>query len=586
MFESASPYLKLFSDKAIEWHYCLTEELLKEAQKEDKLLFIHIGSFNNIYQREQSVKLFNDPKIVSLLSNDFICMVEDLDDKPETFLVALDLLFLNDEFSSGPMNIIITPNQRPLVCFSDTEPKNCAEIINSILLAKRDKRDQLIELGEELAKRIANTAIITKEAEELVSRETLRSLVSDWFGNNQTDLMFWMIPFNSSPSKIITQLSCLKYSDNPVHHSRMRSILNHCQYSALFDPIGGGFFSQANDASCKKSLFEKNLYVNSSFLMLYAKAYEMLNETSYKNTAEMIYRFLVEELRIESKENGYGLGNGITLTCKIEEADYYTFSMSEIMRLFPNKYEDISAGLSFLVNTGTKNRHIPVRTERTIECISEEDLKLLRERRMEHRSYYKDSRIMSESNFRTVKAFAIASQILQNSSMYENAVAIFEYVIKHNTSQSDGKLYRYSSADKLYFSGNLSDYAGLIDAAIELYKVSQEENYLHIALKYTDIAYRKFHKQATHMFLMSERGTSIEENCVPFRREFNIDLFKPSANSIMAGNLLSLYEITGEKSFLLNAHHQVSNIASNIPESGPMLSNWIGEILHFLSITK
>jgi len=586
MFESASPYLKLFSDKAVEWHYCLTEELLKEAQKEDKLLFIHVGSFNNILQREQSIKLFSDPQIVSLLSNDFICMVEDQDDKPETFLVALDLLFLNDEFSSGPMNIIITPNQRPLVCFSDTEPKGCAEIINSILLAKREKREKLIELGEELAKRIANTAIITKKAEELVNRETLLSLVKNWFENNQTDLMFWMIPYNSNPSKIITQLSCLKYSDNPVYNNRMRSILNHYQYSALFDPIGGGFFSQANDASCKKSLFEKNLCVNSSFLMLYAKAYKAFNDISYKNTAEMIYRFIVEELRIESKESGYGLGNAITLTCNIEDADYYTFSMSEIMRLFPDKYEDIAAGLSFHVNIGTKNRHIPVRTERTIECIREDDLKLLRERRMEHRNYYKDSRMITESNFRTVKAFAIASQLLQNSSMYDNAVTIFEYVINCNTSPTDEKLYRYSSAGKFYFSANLSDYTSLIDAAIELYKISKEAKYLQIALKYTDIVYTKLHKRPTHMFLMSERETPIEENCVPFRREFNIDLFKPSANSMMAGNLLSLYEITGDENFLLNAHHQISNIASNIPESGPMLSNWIGEILHFLSITK
>ena len=590
MFESASPYLKLFSNRAIIWHYCLTEELLKKAQGEDKLLFIHIGSFNNIYQRELSDKLFSSPEIISLLQNDFICIVEDQDDKPETYLLALDLLFLSDEFSSGPMNIIITPNHKPIICFSDTKPENCTEIINSILLAKRDKRDKLMELGEELAKRITNTAIITKEEEELVENDHLRSLVSDWFCKNQIDPMLWMIPYSSSPSKIITQLSCLKNSNNPVHYNRIRAILNHYQYSALFDPICGGFFSQANDASCKKSFFEKNLYVNSSFLMLYAIASKVLEEMSYKKTAEMVYRFIVDELHIEQKkgdkETGYGLGNGTTLTCKIEDADYYTFSMSEIIRLFPDRYEDISAGLSFFVNTGKKRRHIPVRTERTTEWISEDDLTLLRERRAEHRNYYKDTRIISESNFRAVKAFAITSELLQNNSMYDNAVSIFDYVLKHNTSPSDEKLYRYSSAGKLYFSGNLSDYANLIDAAIELYKVSKESKYLHIALKYTDIVYKKFRKPETHMFLMSERNTPIEENCVQFRREFNIDLFRPSANSMMAGNLLSLYEITGNDEFLLNAHHQISNIASNIPESGPMLSNWIGEALHFLSVTE
>ena len=586
MFKSASQYLKIFSNKAVKWHCCLTEDLLRMAQKEDKLLFIHIGSFNNIYQREQAIKLFSNPEIISILNNNFICIVEDQDDKPETFLLALDLLFLNEEFSSGPMNIIMSPNQKPIICFSDTKPENCTEIINSILLAKREKRDQLIELGEELAKRITNTAIITREEEELVGNEHLRSMVNDWFCNNQIDLMFWMIPYNSNPSKIITQLSCLKCSDNPVHHNRMRSILNHYQYSALFDPISGGFFSQANDASCKKSLFEKNLYVNGSFLILYALSYKALNEVSYKKTAEMIYRFIVDELRTESEDADFGLSNGTTLTCKIEEADYYTFSMSEILLLFPDRYEDIAAGLSFHVNIGSKRRHIPVRTELTDEYIGKDDLMLLRERRLEHRNYYKDTRIISESNFRTIKAFAMASELLQNSYMYENAVTIFNYVIKHNTRPSDGKLYRYSSAGDHYFSGNLSDYANLIDAAIELYKVSKNQKYLDIALKYTDIVYKKFHKSETHMFLMSEKDVPLEENCVTFKREFNIDLLRPSANSMMAGNLISLYEITGREDFLLNAHHQISNIASNIPESGPMLSNWIGEALHFLSVTE
>ena len=594
MFESASPYLKLFSKNKIDWHHCFTNELLKKAEDEDKLFFLHIGSFGNIYQREQSMQLFSDTEITSLLNANFLCIVEDREDKPETFLMALDLLFLNDDFSGGPMSMIITPNQQPIICFSTTDPMDCRDILNSILLAKKDKRERLMDMAKELSKRISKTAIITNGSDKYIERDELANIIKDWTSASNSDFMFWISPYRASPCKLLSQITCLKYADNTGTDlcRRLKSILSHYQYSALFDPIDGGFFSHAKDATCKEALFEKALYINSSFLMLYTQASKILKEESYLKSVELIYHFLINELkyRPESRnnggDNGFGLCNGATLTCKIEEADYYSYSMGEVMLLFPDKYEDISSGLTFQSNIGSKKRHTPIRTEKTYECINECDLEILRERRKEHRNYYIDTRIMSEANFRAVKAIAMASELFDSYAMLEDAVNIFNYVIKHNSRPSDGKLFRYSHVGKQYFSGNLSDYASLISASIELYRRKGEQKYLDITLKYTDMVYNKFLKPENGMFLKSEQSTSIEENCVPFRREFNIDIFKPSANSIMAGNLISLYEVTGREEFLRHAHRQISNIAPNIPESGPMLSNWIGEIVHFLSATE
>ena len=595
MFESASPYLKLFSKNKINWHHCFTNELLKKAEDEDKLFFLHIGSFGNIYQREQSMQLFSDPEVISLLNDNFLCIVEDREDKPETFLMALDLLFLNDDFSGGPMSMIITPNQQPIICFSTTAPMDCRDTLNSILLAKKEKRERLMDMAKELSKRIAKTAIITNESDKYIDRNELTGMIKEWIAANHSDFMFWISPYRASPCKLLSQMACLKYADNigTNQSHRLKSILRHYQYSALFDPISGGFFSHAKDATCKEALFEKALYINSSFLMLYTQASKILKEESYIKSAELIYHFITNELKYtlsnESGDNddtGFGLCNSTTLTCKIEDADYYSYSMGEVMLLFPDKYEDISSGLTFQSNIGSKKRHTPIRTEKTYECIKERDLEILRERRKEHRNYYRDTRIMSEANFRAVKAIAMASELFDSYTMLEDAINIFDYVIKHNSRPSDGKLFRYSHSEKQYFSGNLSDYASLISASIELYRKRGEQKYLDIALKYTGMVYNKFLKPENGMFLKSEQNTSIEENCVPFRREFNIDIFKPSANSIMAGNLISLYEVTGREEFLRHAHRQISNIAPNIPESGPMLSNWIGEIVHFLSATE
>jgi len=114
----------MFNEKGVNWHYSLTNELLNIAQEEDKLIFLHIGYISNINIREDSLDLFGNEQVISLLNKNFICIIEDKEDKPESFLLALDLLFLNQDFSYGPMNMFIMPNRRPLIAFSDCDPDN------------------------------------------------------------------------------------------------------------------------------------------------------------------------------------------------------------------------------------------------------------------------------------------------------------------------------------------------------------------------------------------------------------------------------------------------------------------------------
>jgi uncharacterized protein YyaL (SSP411 family) len=54
----------------------------------------------------------------------------------------------------------------------------------------------------------------------------------------------------------------------------------------------------------------------------------------------------------------------------------------------------------------------------------------------------------------------------------------------------------------------------------------------------------------------------------------------------MAGNLLSLYEITSDKKYLSVARQQLDNIVPNLLNSGPMLSSWAHKILKYISLNS
>ncbi|HBG24579.1 MAG: hypothetical protein A2X17_04825 [Bacteroidetes bacterium GWF2_41_61] len=580
MFKSCSPYLKMFNGKGVNWHYSLTNELLNIAQEEDKLIFLHIGYISNINIRESSLELFAKQEVISLLNKNFICIIEDKEDKPESFLLALDLLFLNQDFSYGPMNMFIMPNRRPLIAFSDCDPDNFLEIANSLLLAKKEKREKLKQLSEELSKRAINTGIITDmKKDSVIEKPILEKYVQMWFKNMfDTDFIYKLKPFTPNPASLYTIIEYLRLYPDKRFSDKMEELLNHMQYSALFDVIDGGFFRQAIDYSCNKALYEKSLEENSLFLMLYSAAYKLYGNESYKVTSLMTYNFILNELL---NDKG-ALVNSTTLMGKIEDAVYYSYSVNELSIIFPERYSQIAIALGMDMTQNRMEKQTPVRGADTYIYISEEDIDLLRQRRLEHRGYYKDTRVITASNSVTATAFSIASIYLQDPSMYNQATKIFEYLLFNNIDNSDGRLYRYTCCSDSYLIGYLSDYAHFIEASLELYKNRFDTEYLMIAKRYTEMVMERFYKPENGMFSKSERD--FVSDTVPFKRESNIDFIRPSANSVMAGNLISLYEITAEERYITIAKQQLNNIVPNLLNSGPMLSSWAHKILKYINI--
>lgn len=568
----------MFRDKEINWHLSLTPELLNKAQEEDKLLFLHIGYISNIVVRESSELLFSNKEIQKILNDNFICIIEDKEDKPESFLLALDLLFLNQDFSYGPMNIFIMPNRKPIIAFSDCDAEGFIELANSLLLAKSEKRDKLEQLSNALSERALHTGVISNvEVDSEISIDILKKYIDLWFKNMfSKGFMYKLKPFTPNPSSLYTIIEYLSYNNDNEYSSIIEDILDHLQYSALFDPIEGGFFCQAKDYSCIEALYEKTLEENSQFLLLYSAAYKFFGKESYRKTAYMTYSFIIDQLSNEKK----GLINSTTITGKLEDVVYYSWSINELSILFPDRYSEIAIALGMDMTLNRKKKQIPIRFADTYAIISKEEIEKLQLRRKEHRGYFKDIRAISSSNAIAVSSIAKASRYLKDDSLYTKAVEIFEFIISNNINKSDNRLYRYTCLTDTYLSGYSSDYAHFIEASLDLYKIRKEEGYLDIAIEYTQFVLENFYKPQNGMFSKSEKNS--DYNIVPFRRESNIDLIKPSANSVMAGNLLSIFEITKDNQYLKIAHKQLNNIVPNLLKSGPMLSNWAHKILKLI----
>lgn len=571
----------MLSGKDVNWNFTLTPELLDQAAREDKLIFLHIGYISNIVVREGSSQLFSNKEVTKLLNENFISIAEDRDDNPESFLVALDMLFMNQDFSYGPMNLFIMPDRRPIVCFSETDPETFISIAEKIIDAKKNKRELLDKLADELSRQTRNSGIISGISPSVPATESLlHDYIKSWFSRMfHSDFLSKLSPYTPNPSSLYTVVEYLREFPDKEMGETIESFLEDLQFSPLFDPIDGGFYRQAKDYTCAEPLFEKNLEDNSQYIILYSAAYSLFGKESFRETVYHIYSFINKEFA--SPSGGYY--SNATLTDNIESAVYYSCSINEIEHLFPVRYPEIAVALGMDTRLDPSLRQNPVRNPDTYSSIRRDELETLQERRKEHRSYLVDKRIITSYNAQLAKALSIASRVLKDNFLQEEATAVFDFLINNNIN-AKGKLLRYTCCSNGCRFGFLSDYAYLIDSSVELYKTSGSREFRELAIKYMSVVMENFYKPENGMFSKSEKGAAVP--VVPFKRESNIDLIKPSANSVMAGNLIELYRITQNKTYLETAGRQLSNIASDLPESGPLLSSWAHKLLLYVLLSE
>jgi uncharacterized protein YyaL (SSP411 family) len=167
--------------------------------------------------------------------------------------------------------------------------------------------------------------------------------------------------------------------------------------------------------------------------------------------------------------------------------------------------------------------------------------------------------------------------------MFKNVKDLFDRIFDSNCDIVSGFLCRYSDNREIYFLGSLSDYAAFIETTLLLFTKTNEEKYLKYALKSTEFVIKNFYKESNGMFSKSQ-NTSACDTIIPFKRESNIDIIRPSANSMMCGVLIDLYVITNDISYFKIAKRQLDNILPNIEEAGIMLANWANKSLKLLRV--
>lgn len=578
MLKTSSPYIKYLYETKINWHP-FTASTLNKSIMENKMIFIHLGNLLNVEEREAAHSLFCSNKIHEILNGSFISIAIDSEDIPEATIVGLDLIMMNEKKTTPALNILTLPNGRPFTSFSTLDENECLYLLGNAVNAFKNKKRALNTAAEYMTIRLKNSGIILhKHPVEEIKAKILHLYVRRWQYkileyNRHTAQNEYII----RPRFILFLLAYAIYYKDTELLERIKKRALEMVYSPMIDPIDGGVFLRSEDYALHKPTFEKSLTENAQSALLYSMLYKQFNCPVFRHAAHKTIDFIENELK-ENNSTAYRLG--VTINRKDSSKSlYYQYSLKDIKEAFPNDYERISGCIGIDCSLPETELQLPHNTETTM-LLTDTELSILKSVRQKNAGeLWQDKRCITAYN----SIYSIVLGIISKGkcgcdSMLTRAGNIIDNILSKREDDSL-KIYRYISNEKDEYSmGDLHDYSMLLLALLINYKITGNKVYMSHIKQYATYIFLNYYQASNGMF--SE--TSEYEQRTPYKRESVIDYTRYSGNSIMAGCLLWLHNITGEPLYLNAFRQQISNISEELPDGGPFMVGWALQILNYI----
>lgn len=578
MYKPLSPYVKELIKGEIHWQP-FSKKTLRTAIKENKLIFVHIGSVLKIEEREAAYKLFRNKEVIHFINHYFIAVAIDVEDIPEATLIGLDLLTISEHKFHIPINIISLPGIKPFASFSSLSPKYFLPTLYNIVESFYNNKEALNKLAAGMTEKLINTGVVRQKAESReLSEKTLHTYIKSWERKVSTSGVYSKNGNYFMRTRLFAFL--LKYYSRyniPERMLMVKQRIDELYYSPMFDPIEGGVFSEAEQENIHKPLFSKSFSENIQAAVTFSFAYKYFGEEIYKTATQNIIQFI--DTKFLSSHGGYM--NAITLNTEdTDTSTYYKYTLAELKKNFPERDLQIAQHLGMNITDHINHYQIVSNTDSS-HLITPEELNKLKKIRKSRKELLYDKRVITSYNCMYASALCIISKNIKECE--QECIAKAEEIINHILSKKHTNdnilLFRYTSESNVYLHSDLYDYAFFLNATLLLYKTTKKEEYAVLSRKYTAYILLNFYQPKNGMFLKTGKSGLLKQ----LNRESVIDYVRFSANSVMARNLYLLHKQTGDKYFIDLFKQQLYNIESKLVGSGPLMVGWALQLLNYLT---
>ena len=585
LISETSPYLLQHAYNPVEW-YPWTEETLRKAKDQNKLIIISIGYSACHWCHVMEHECFEDHDVATVMNRSYINIKVDREERPDIDQVYMSALQIMTGKGGWPLNIVALPDGRPIWGGTYFPKENWIQALTQIASLFQKQPEKLEEYGAKLKEGMLLLNLNPTSGTKNNYQDIIDSSINTWkqyFDHENGGMQKvpkFMMPNNY---KFLMRYAYQKKDNSLLNH--VLFTLDKISYGGIYDHIGGGFSRYSTDEKWHIPHFEKMLYDNAQLVSLYTEAYKINNNKWYKEIIYQTLAFISNELTspeglfysaidADSKDSQGQSKEGEFYVWKKEELENL---LHEDYTLFKNYYNVNNYGYwendnYVLIKSKSDEEFCK---EYSITTLQLDKLKekwheiLLRERNKRPHPFLDDKCITSWNGL-MISAYVDAYTAFGEKEFLQSALkaAIF---ISENHIKSDCTLFRNYKNGTVTINGYLEDYAALIESFIKLYNITLDIHWLETAKQLSDYVIKHFYSKDKGLFYFtSDKDPELVIRTIEYE-----DNVISSSNSILLNSLYLLSRIYGTQTYKDICLKMFNTVAPRIQEYPMGFSNWL-----------
>ena len=574
--EETSAYLLAHADNPVNW-YPWGDEAFAAAESENKPIFLSTGYSSCHWCHVMEEESFQNPQVAALMNETFICIKVDREERPDIDNLYMKFTVAMTGSGGWPMTVIMTPDGKPFftgtylpkdTSFGRTGMMQLIPLIHEQWEAGSDAVTARACEIEEVVLRSVNSPSVPVE----VSSETVNNGFHEFRASYDSAYGgFGRAPKFPSPHNLLFLLRYWKVSGEQEALEMVESTLRAIREGGIYDQIGFGIHRYSTDREWLVPHFEKMLYDQALFTMALLETYQATGDVFYATAAsemiEYVFRVMTSpDGAFNASEDADSSGG---------EGAYYTWSTEELSQVLSAdqaalaaEYWNISDSSGILHQSGS-NTFSPEQLIQ-LEGIRE----ILLERRGHRQGPALDRKILTDWNGLMIASLARASAVLENPRYLNAAVESFEFILE-NMMKEDQRLCHSYAMGRQGPDGFLDDYAFLITGSLELYRSTLNPRYLQLSMNLQAELDLHFADQSGGGYFFTGDYTD-----KPVTRLIeSYDGAVPSGNSVELINLITLWKLTGDLSYMERAEAMEAAFGNSVALSPTAYSMMLSGIM-------
>uniref|UniRef100_A0A7N9ARJ8 Spermatogenesis associated 20 n=1 Tax=Mastacembelus armatus TaxID=205130 RepID=A0A7N9ARJ8_9TELE len=562
-----SPYLLQHAHNPVDW-YPWGQDAFDKAKNEDKPIFLSVGYSTCHWCHVMERESFEDEEIGKLLSDNFVCIKVDREERPDVDKVYMNFVQATSGGGGWPMSVWLTPDLKPFIGGTYFPPRDQGRRpgLMTVLTRIIEQVKQFLfvnflttlKKGTAIAANPGEAPPLATDVANRCFQQLANSYEEEYGGFRDApkfptpvNLMFlmsyWCVNHSTSEGVEALQMA--------LHTLRMMAL------GGIHDHVAQGFHRYSTDSSWHVPHFEKMLYDQAQLAVAYITASQFgqsdaedadsvpaLGETEQREGAFCIWTASeIRELLPDVVEGATGVTT---------QADIFMhhYGVKDQGNVAPEQdpHGELQGQNVLIVRYSVEltAARFGIGVEKVSELMASARAKMAEVRKGRPRPHL-DTKMVASWNGLMLSAYARVGAVLGDKAFLERAVQAGSFLKEYLWDAERQTILRSCyHGDKMEvqqisppISGFLDDYAFIICGLLDLYEATLQTEWLQWA--------EELQLRQDMMFWDDQGGgyfcSDPSDSTVLLQLKEDQDGAEPSANSVSASNLLRLSHYTGRQ---------------------------------------